>query len=133
MSIDGRITVDALFHDTSGTARLKVLSLQSVTGYASGEAVAITGTAGTSSVSINFGTYRNAAGTLVSLGSPLKLAFSWSGSSRRILADGGDDAWKLISSNGEVAVTQMADSEPVPMLTAGAGTGTYTLILWGPD
>jgi hypothetical protein len=77
--------------------------------------------------------YRNAAGTLVSLGSPLKLAFSWSGSSRRTLNDGGDDAWRLISSNGEVAVTQMADSEPVPMLTAGAGTGTYTLILWGPD
>jgi len=27
----------------------------------------------------------------------------------------------------------MADGAPVPQLVAGAGTGTYTLILWGAD
>jgi hypothetical protein len=27
----------------------------------------------------------------------------------------------------------MADSEPVPQLVAGAGTGTYKIILWGPN
>jgi hypothetical protein len=49
MSIDGRITVDALFHDTSGS-RLKVLSLESSTGYASGKVVRMTATAGTADV-----------------------------------------------------------------------------------
>ena len=133
MSIDGRINVDCLFHDRTGTARMKVLSLRSATPYTAGEVVFVTGSAGTAGVSINFGNYRNASGSLVSLNSPLRLAFAWSGSSRRTLNDGGDEAWKLISSNGEIAVTQMADSEPVPMLTAGAGTGTYMIIMWGTD
>jgi len=133
MSIDGRINVDCLFHDRSGTARLKVLSLRSGSRFTTGEAVFVTGTAGTAGVTIGFGGYRDASGTIVELNSPLRLAFSWSGSSRRVLNDGGDDAWRLVSSNGEVAVTQMADSEPIPMLAAGTGTGTYSVIMWGPD
>lgn len=133
MSIDGRINVDCLFHDRAGDARIKVLSLRSGDHYSSGEVVIVTGTAGTAGVSIAFNNYRDASGSLVSLNSPLRLAFSWSGSSRRVLNDGGDDAWRLISSNGEVAVTQMADSEPIPMLAAGAGTGAYTLLMWGPE
>ena len=46
MSIDGRISVDALFHDRSGE-RLKVLSLASSTGYTTGKAIVVTGTAST--------------------------------------------------------------------------------------
>jgi hypothetical protein len=133
MAIDGRINVDALFHDSDGTASLKVVSLASSVGYTTGKVVHVTGTAGTSGVTINFGTYRNAAGSLVTLATPLRLAFAWSGSERRTLNDGGDDAWKLISSNGEVTVTQMADSEPIPMLAQGSGTGTYTVVMWGSN
>lgn len=133
MSINGRINVDALFHDRSGDDRLKVVSLRSGTPYTSGEVVYVTGTAGTAGVSIAFSNYRNAAGSLVELNSPLRLAFSWSGTSRRVLNDGGDDAWRLVSSNNELAVTQMQDSEPLPMLQQGGGTGTYTLIMWGPE
>lgn len=133
MSLDGRINVDCLFHDRSGTARLKVLSLRSSDRYTTGEAIIVTGTAGTAGVSITFNGYRNAAGNLVSLGSPSVLAFSWSGSSQRALVDVGDEQFRLVSSGNRVAVTQVGLGEPVPYLDAGAGTGTYTIIMWGPE
>lgn len=134
MSIDGRITVDALFHDRSDAdSRIKIIALQSSTGYASGEIVHVTGTAGTSAQTLAYNAYRNAAGNLVSLTSQLRIAFSWSGSSRRILYDSGADAWKLHSSNGEVAVTQMPDLDPILSLSSGVGTGTYSIVMWGPE
>lgn len=97
MSLDGRINVDCLFHDRSGTARLKVLSLRSSDRYTTGEAIIVTGTAGTAGISLTFNGYRNAAGNLVSLGSPSVLAFSWSGSSQRALVDVGDEQFRVSS------------------------------------
>lgn len=131
MTIEGRINVDCLFHDRSGSERIKVLSLRSGSRFTSGDVVLVTGTAGTAAVSIAFNNYRDAAGNIVTLNSPFRLAFSWSGSSRRVLSDSGENAWRLISSQSEVAVTQLADSAPLPVLTQGAGTGTYSILMWG--
>jgi hypothetical protein len=133
MSINGRINVDALFHDRSGDTRLKVLSLHSGTPYTAGKVVYVTGTAGTSIAYISFSGYRNAAGDIVELNTPTRLAFAWSGSSPRALTDTGDEQFRVISSNNQVAVTQLGITEPVPALDGGAGTGTYTIIMWGPD
>ena len=131
--IEGRANIDCLFHDSDGSNRLNVLSLRSYNRYSSGEVVIVTGTAGTAQTVIAYNTYRNAAGNLVDLSDPALLAFSWSGDSQRTLTDGGDDGWKVLSSGGQVAVTQLPSTEPVPYLSGGVGTGTYTIILWGTD
>lgn len=131
--IDGRINVDCLFHDRSGTARLKVLSLRSSTKYNTGEALFVTGTAGTASVAIQYASYRNASGSLVQISSPSRIAFSWSGSSQRSLDDTGGNGWRLISANSEVVTTLIGNAEPVPLLLSGSGTGVYSVIIWGAD
>ena len=133
MSIDGRITVDALFHDRDSTSRMKVLSLSSSDGYASGEVVRITGTAGTSALTyIPYNNYRNAAGDVVTLSEVYRIAFAWSGPSVALLIDGGDEGFRIGSKNGEVAVASLntALSQPIPYFAAPT-TGTYTLIMWG--
>lgn len=130
MTIDGRFDVDCLIHDKSGE-RLRVLSLRSGKRITTGEAVFVTGTAGTAGMAILFNTYRNAAGELVELNFPSRLAFSWSGSSQRTLTDSGDEGFKVASSGDDVAYTQLPGTEPIPILSGGSGTGTYTLIMWG--
>jgi hypothetical protein len=67
MAIDGRINVDVLFHDTDGTTSLKVVSLEDSTAYTTGKVAIVTGTVGTTevSVSISPGTYRDASGAIV--------------------------------------------------------------------
>lgn len=62
MAIDGRINVDVLFHDTDGTASLKVVSLEGSTSHTSGKVAIVTGTCGTSQQSISTASYRDAAG-----------------------------------------------------------------------
>ena len=136
MSIDGRITVDALFHDRSGQ-RLKVLSLASSTGYTTGKVVFVTATAGYSA-GITWNNYRNAAGQLVALNDPAAVAFSWSGSTYRTLSDSVNSNVRIMSKDGQVTFGLLnPNEEPGFELTAAEGdtatTGTYTIIMWGAD
>lgn len=133
MSIDGRITVDALFHDRSGTARLKVLSLESSNGYTSGKVVRITGTAGTAATTLTFTNYRDASGAIVSLTNTAKLAYSWSGPTPRKLNESGSTDFRLMSKSGEAAVTNLDGTQPILQLMAHDTTGTYTVIIWAND
>lgn len=133
MSIDGRISVDALFYDRSGSTRLKVLSLESSTEYVTGQAVRITGTAGTAATSLSFASYRDASGSLVSLVNTSKLAYAWSGPTPRKLNEAGSDDFRLMSKGGEVAVTNLDGTQPALQLMAHDTTGTYTVIIWAND
>jgi hypothetical protein len=133
MSIDGRITVDALFHDRSGD-RLKVLSLASSTGYTTGKAIVVTGTAGTAGRSITYADYRDASGGFALLGNPAHIAFAWSGASLARLADIDLEQWRFWSKNNVVAVSQISTAtEPLIQVLPESGTGTYTIIMWGAD
>jgi hypothetical protein len=78
MAIDGRINVDVLFHDTDGTTSLKVVSLEDSTAYTTGKVAIVTGTCGTTevSVSISPGTYRDASGAIVNFTSVSRFAFA---------------------------------------------------------
>jgi hypothetical protein len=65
MSVEGRISVDVLFHDTDGTNAINVVSLRDSREYATGKVAVITGTAGTAAVNLNeYGItpYRDASG-----------------------------------------------------------------------
>jgi hypothetical protein len=133
MSIDGRITVDALFHDRSGE-RLKVLSLASSTGYTTGKAIVVTGTAGTAGRIITYANYRDASGGFALLGNPAHIAFSWSGASLANLTDFDLNQFRVGSKGNVVAVTQLSTAgEPSIQVLPEAGTGTYTIIMWGAE
>jgi hypothetical protein len=135
MSIEGRINVDALFHDKDGTNAINVLTLQDSSEYTTGKVSIVSGTAGTAATS--FGSldnvYRNAVGNLVSIETPLRLSFSWSGSGYRTLLDSVDTAFVLKSRSGSVAVTDIngATAGVNVDLLPGIGTGTYTILLYG--
>jgi hypothetical protein len=133
MSIDGRITVDALIHDRSGDERLKVLSLASSKGVTTGAAAFLTGTAGTAGTFLTYASYRDAAGNIIEIPDPYALAFSWSGSVVRALNDSGGSKFRLASRNNEVSVCSMDGSQPILHLLPNAigGTGTYSIIIWG--
>ena len=134
MSIDGRISIDAIFHDTDGTASINVLSLASSTEYTTGKVLIVTGTAGTAGRLITYADYRDASGGLLLLGNPAHLAFSWSGTSLARLADIDLEQWKFWSKNNSVAVSQISTAtEPTIQVLPESGTGTYTIIMWGAD
>jgi hypothetical protein len=137
--VEGRISVDVLFHDTDGTNAINVLSLQKSDAYTSGIVQHLSGTAGTAAFTFGEGgfqgvggtTYRNAAGQEVS-SNARRIAFSWSGGAGDIrdLSEVESGAFLLRSVNGEVAVSSNGGNAALSMSSC-ATTGTYTLVVYG--
>jgi hypothetical protein len=134
MSIEGRIAIDVNFADSSdatGVQSLKKISLVDTSSYSSGKVVIVTGTCGTATVNISVApsAYRDASGSLVSLASVQRIAFSATPAAnvdtgRRF--NGGDNV--LTSRNGQVSVV---DVPSVSFVYTTAGTASYTLVLYG--
>ena len=139
MSVEGRISVDVVFHDTDGTNAINVVTLAKSDAYPSGIVQYLSGTAGTSAFSIGEGSYvgadgqpyRNAAGQLTSSGSR-RIAFSWSGGTgdMRDLSEIESSAFLLRSMNGEVAVCSHDGNASLQMSSCNT-TGTYTIVVYG--
>jgi len=137
-TVSGSISVNVEFRDSttsSGVQSLKTIALRDTTEYTTGKVLVVTGTAGTSAVSLAQldSVYRNAAGNFVSIATPLRIAFSWSGNNYRQLLDSSDFSFKIRSSNGSVAVTDIEGQAASvdPYIESGTGTGTYTIVLYG--
>jgi len=135
MSIDGRITVDCLFHDKSGTAALKVVSLESSTAYTAGKVAVITGTCGTAAVLIEPSTYeyRGADGQ-ITMPNPTRVGFAASNWCR--LTNPEDGGISLLSSGNRVATTEyfsFANELYVNVIDLGVtgATSSYTILLYG--
>jgi hypothetical protein len=139
MSVNGRISVDVVFHDTDGTNAINVVSLQKSDSYPAGSVQYLSGTAGTAAFSFGEGvfsgvggtTYRNAAGQEVS-STANRIAFSWNGGKGDIrdLSELESNAFLLRSMNGEVAVSSHSGTTVLQM-SACSTTGTYTLVVYG--
>ena len=133
MAIDGRINVDVLFHDTDGTTSLKVVSLEDTTAYTTGKVAIVTGTVGTATITINvpLTAYRDAAGVVSTLTLPSRVALSATGSFVTRLSD--INGMQLQSKNGSVSVSDMFPDDEFLSIqyTGGAGTASYTLVLYG--
>jgi hypothetical protein len=133
MAIDGRINIDVLFHDTDGTASLKVVSLEDSTAYTSGKVAVVSGTVGTSQQSIVISDYRDAAGQQVSFSGITRVAIQSSDREVRYLMSSSPENIGLISI-GRLAV---GDINPVfaaltnHRIRTTAGTASYTLVLYG--
>ena len=137
MALDGRITVDALFHDTDGTASLKVVSLEDSQEYTSGKVLIVTGTCGTTALtatSVAPSTYRDASGSIVSFTAVTRAAFSATPAARALQEGSASDAPRLFSAGGSVAVSDMnpeEDNQSDWFVQTTAGTASYTLVLYG--
>lgn len=133
MAIDGRISVDALFHDTDGTASLKVVSLQSSKAYTSDKVAIVTGTIGSSLIAINPAaiSYRNAAGDLVSISSVSRIAFM--AGKRCKIEPASEDTLVWASPNEPVLFNTEQGNDLISISPAalGTATATYTLLLYG--
>jgi hypothetical protein len=68
MSVDGRVVLDALVHDTTGSVGLNVISLTASKGCTGGRVALLEGTAGTDGVTLPLFpcTYRDSTGAFVS-------------------------------------------------------------------
>jgi hypothetical protein len=132
MTLDGRVNVDVLFHDTNGTSAIKVVTLNHSEEYPLGKVAVVTGTAGTAAVNLgNLGqtTYRNAAGEAVLMDSVERVIFTWSGDFQRVLNDYRFSLFSIQSVRGIPAATCYPAVIPALQLNSGVGTGTYKIIL----
>lgn len=127
MSTEGRIIVDALFHDADGLQSLKVLSLESSMAYDSGKVALVAGTCGTATASITSSTYRNAAGSTVAISSITRLAWS---ADNEAYCEAMSGKPSLMSSGSQVAASKVPATPSLVVYTT-AGTASYTLLLWG--
>lgn len=138
MSIEGRITVDALFHDRSGE-RLKVVSLQDSKEYTTGKVLIVSGTVGTTEVTFATSstgsaasTYRDASGGLVSLLTLSRVVIKATAQNRPlVLRDQGADLSINVPAE-EVLVypCEISPSNGVAV-SSPSGTASYTIILYG--
>ena len=137
MAIDGRINVDVLFHDTDGTTSLKVVSLEDSTAYTTGKVAIVTGTCGTTNVTVETSpsTFRDASGAIVDFdtddGIIQRFAFSATGSLAYCENQAGARAF---SAGGRVSVNDagsMQAGEEFAIRTYTSGTAAWTLVIYG--
>jgi hypothetical protein len=115
VSIEGRISVDVVFHDTDGTNAINVLTLKSYGEYPSGKVASFSGTADENGFALPLSpsTYRDASGQLVSFAAISKAVVK--------------------SESGELLFTRW-DSEVLSELETVLGAGDIVILdLFGID
>ena len=139
MSIEGRIAVDALFHEKDGSA-ISVVTLQGSKAYASGKVAIVSGTASTSTPVSFFPQsgvpYRDASGELVTFSSVSILAAFGQDIVVEALGIGPGfeepGVFSLMYSNGDiVSVTQLPYVTDEIRVRAVNASSSYTLVLYG--
>lgn len=136
MSIEGRIVVDALFHDR-GTDAFKVLSLASSMEFDAGKVAIVSGTCGTAAsvVPVAPTTYRDSAGNVVSFAQVNRVVFE-ADCPELVACDGsggcGIDDWTIYSRVNQAAASHAAETSAFSINVIGtAGTASYTMLMWG--
>lgn len=132
MSVSGRINVDVLIHDTDGTASFKIVSMAKSQPVTSGKVAYVTGTCGTSAVTIQLAptTYRDSSGATVSFTEINSVVVQSSGA-----------AIVMTNPSVSVAANKMAvihedigdldDSGQLPTVRAASGTASFSIAFVG--
>ena len=137
MALDGRINVDVLFHDTDGTASLKVVSLEDSTAYTTGKVAVVTDTTGTAVTTIQIAPsqYLDASGTAVSIATVGRFVFACSRAATVRFQNGPIIAAIAGSDGNRATVGELVLGAESPTVTVvpyfTAGTASYTLVLYG--
>lgn len=131
MTINGRINLDAIFHDTAGTASISVVSMHEAEEYSGGVVAVMTRTASgvVQSLPVQPTTYRNAAGDLVTFGGISRVLIR-SNSGTVVYADQVNSV--VITSGKTVSLETAIDQDPTSIsIYADGGTASYTIVLIG--
>ena len=138
MSIEGRIAIDVNFADSSnasGVQSLKKISLVDTSSYTTGKIAFATGTVGASQQALSISSYLDADGNAVTFTSVNRAAFRCVGAEGLFIISASPELTAGRSS-GNVCVNDI----PAAYRAGGvsgyrvrtvAGTGTYTLVLYG--
>ena len=131
MSIEGRISVDALFHDKSGNEALNVVSLSASKEYLTGKVAVVTGTVGASNQIIltQPSTYRNAAGSIVSFEIVTVIAFTCSSEAQ--LSEVSGLGYSRVLANTPVVLHPEIGGIDGFSIQTNSGTATYTAVIFG--
>ena len=131
MTIEGRISVDATFHDKSGDESLNVVSLSALREYLTGKVAVVTGTVGASNQTIltQPSTYRNAAGSIVSFEIVTVIAFTCSSDAE--LSEVSGSAYSRVLANTPVVLHPEQGGIDGFSIRTNSGTATYTAVMYG--
>ncbi len=132
MSIEGRITVDALFHDKDGTNAINVLSLARSGSALQGKCAYVSGTVGTAAVTIAISpsTYRDSSGSLVSFTDVESVVFFCG--TRCIVAEASGSAWSYCPANHAIVFgTEQGAIDGIVVGPLAAGTASFEMVLYG--
>lgn len=131
MSIDGRIDINAIFHDTDGTASISVVSLNESQEFSSGVVAVMTRTASgvLQSLPVSPTTYRNAAGNLVELSNLFHVVLK-SNSGTVVYADLVNSVVVPPGKTASFATDFSFSGDDISIYSDG-GTASYTIILYG--
>jgi hypothetical protein len=131
VSIEGRISVDATFHDKSGNEALNVVSLSASREYLTGKVAVVTGTVGSSNQTIltQPSTYRNAAGSIVSIEIVSVIAFTCSSEAQ--LSEVSGSGYSRVLANTPVVLHPEAGGIDGFSIRTNSGTATYTAVMYG--
>jgi len=129
-NVSGTISVNVEFRDTttsSGVQSLKTVTLRDATEYTSGKVAIVTGTVGTSSVSVSTSptTYRDASGAFVSFANVDRVVCKASRPCN--FEDGGTSIVGQTLCVFSTTGTPDLDIQP----GYSSGTASYTLVLYG--
>lgn len=131
MSIEGRISVDATFHDKSGNEALNVVSLSASKEYLTGKVAVVTGTVGSSNQTIltQPSTYRNAAGSIVLFENVAVIAFTCSSNAQ--LSEVSGSGYSRVLANTPVVLHPETGGVDGFSILTNSGTATYTAVMYG--
>ena len=129
MTISGRLSIDALVHDTTSTTSLKALSLESSESVTSGKVAIVTGTCGTSAASIAVApsVYVDSAGSAVTFATVTRVVLQGTAglkfTASSVTAYSGSTQCAAFALSGHTTAAVN--------VAAVTGTATYTIILVG--
>ncbi len=133
MSIEGRISVDATFHDKDGDESLNVVSLSASREYLTGKVAVVTGTVGASNQTFltDPSTYRNAAGSIVSFENGVSVIVFICSAEAQLSENSGSAYSRAIANTPVVLHTEQSGIDGFTIRT-NSGTATYTAVMYGP-
>jgi len=133
MAVRGKLAVDIQFADTTAAgvvSSVKTLSLQDASEYTTGSVLTVTGTAGTSAVTIPVSpsAYKDSTGSVVSLASIGWFAFrsSVGAECSEITGDGS-----CSSIGNQVAISSANGGTSGLTVSTFTGTAQFTLVVYG--
>lgn len=129
MTLVGRINIDAIVHDTSGSTAIKILSLESSDSITSGMVAVVTGTVGTTSVSIAVApsVYVDASGSVATFATVASVVIEGTAA----LKFTSPSVTAYSSSTNCAAFALAGHTTAAVHVAAVSGTATYSIILVG--